>query len=247
LIFESCFWQAAGVGSFRYAQFCPLACAAEILGERWTLLILRELFVGPQRFSDLRRRLPGVSSSILAARLARLEERGLVARSSSAPPTPAALYELAPPGRDLEPALVALARWGARFLSTRQPEDHVEPDWVRLGLHWFARSGPTPQRAYAIRIPDPAGEVEFRVEGGPAGTAVTDRGDPGDVLIRAQPLQILGLAAGALDPAAALRAGAIHAEGDLAALADFSAQFQMVPTAAGAGSGGAVTPNDKGA
>ena len=245
--FESQFWQDAGVGSFRYAQFCPLACAAEILGERWTLLILRELFVGPQRFTDLRRRLPGVSSSILAARLARLEERGLVARSSLAPPTPAALYELAPAGRDLEPALVALARWGARFLSTRQPEDHVEPDWVRLGLHWFARSGPTPPYTYAIRIPDRAGEVAFRVEGGPAGTVVTDRGDPGDVLIRAQPLQILGLAAGALDPATAIPAGAIHAEGDLAALADFPAQFQMVPTAAGAGSGGAAAPNDKGA
>jgi DNA-binding HxlR family transcriptional regulator len=233
------------VGEFRYAQFCPLACAAEILGERWTLLILRELFVGPQRFSDLRRRLPGISTSILAARLARLEERGLVTRSSLAPPTPAALYELAPLGRDLEAALVALARWGARFLSTRQPEDHVEPDWVRLGLHWFARSGPTPPRSYAIRIPDRAGEVVFRVEGGPTGTAVTDRGDPGDVLIRAQPLQILGLATGVLDPAAAIRAGAIHAEGDLAALADFSAQFQMVPTAAEAG--GTAAPNHKGA
>ncbi len=89
--FESRFWQDTGVGSFRYAQFCPLACAAEILGERWTLLILRELFVGPQRFTDLRRRLPGISSSILATRLARLEERGIVARSSLAPPTPAAL------------------------------------------------------------------------------------------------------------------------------------------------------------
>ena len=132
-------------------------------------------------------------------------------------------------------------------MSTRRPEDHVEPDWVRLGLHWFARSGPTPPYTYAIRIPDRAGEVAFRVEGGPAGTVVTDRGDPGDVLLRAQPLQILGLAAGALDPETAIRAGTIHAEGELAALAEFPAQFPMVPTSAGAGSGGAAAPNDKGA
>ncbi|HSJ96046.1 MAG TPA: helix-turn-helix domain-containing protein, partial [Myxococcota bacterium] len=69
------------MSEFRYAQFCPLARAAEVLGERWTLLIVRELMVGPQRFSDLRRRLPGVSSSVLAERLDRLERRGIVRRA----------------------------------------------------------------------------------------------------------------------------------------------------------------------
>ena len=89
---------------FRYDQFCPLACAAEIVGERWTLLVLRELLLGSQRFSDLKRRLPGLSSSILAERLERLEERWIVERQSSAPPTPAALYALTPLGRAFEPA-----------------------------------------------------------------------------------------------------------------------------------------------
>ena len=66
------------MAEFRYRQFCPLARAAEILGERWTLLILRELSLGPQRFSDLRRRLDSISSSVLTDRLTRLEARGLV-------------------------------------------------------------------------------------------------------------------------------------------------------------------------
>jgi DNA-binding HxlR family transcriptional regulator len=213
----------------RYAQFCPLACAAEILGERWTLLILRELCLGAQRFSDLRRRLPGVSPSVLAERLERLEQREIIARRQLAPPTPASLYELAPLGRELEPALAELARWGTRFLSTRRPGDHMEPDWVRLGLHLFARTEPTPARSFAIRIPDPPGELAFRVEGGPEGTRVTDDEASADVLVRAAPLQVLGLAAGGLDPAAALREGSIHAEGDLGALADLPDLFRMEP------------------
>jgi DNA-binding HxlR family transcriptional regulator len=213
----------------RYAQFCPLACAAEILGERWTLLILRELCLGPQRFSDLRRRLPGVSPSVLAERLERLERREIIARRQLEPPTPASLYELAPLGHELEPALAELARWGTRFLSTRRPGDHLEPDWVRLGLQLFARTEPTPARSFAIRIPNPPGEVAFRVEGGPEGTRVTDDEASADVLVRAAPLQVLGLAAGGLDPTAALREGSIHAKGDLEALADLPALFRMEP------------------
>ena len=213
----------------RYAQFCPLACAAEILGERWTLLILRELCIGPQRFSDMRRRLPGISPSVLTERLERLEQREIVARRQLAPPTPASLYELTSLGRELEPALAELARWGTRFLSTRRPGDHMEPDWVRLGLQLFARTEPTEARSFAIRIPDPPGEVAFRVEGGSAGTLVTDGEARADVLVRAGPLQVLGLAGGGLDPVAALREGSIHAEGDLEALAILPTLFQMEP------------------
>ncbi len=233
------------MGSFRYAQFCSLACATEIVGERWTLLILRELFLGPQRFSDLRRRMPGLSSSVLAERLGRLEERSVIVRRTIAPPTPAAIYELAPLGRELEGALAALARWGGHFMSTRRPDDHAEPDWVRLGLTCFARSEPTPPRTYAIRIPDRAGEVALRVEGGPAGTSVRQTQDPGDVLIRAQPIPILELAAGA-DPGGAIRSGAIQAEGDLDALAAFSSLFRVPARIAGSGEVDPSPSNPKG-
>ncbi len=231
---------------FRYAQFCPLARAAELVGERWTLLVVRELLLGPQRFSDLRRRLPGLSSSVLAERLARLEERGLVARRAAGPPAPAALYELTETGRALRPVAVELARWGLRFLGSPQPGDHFEPDWVRLGLACFARTTPSPARAYAIRIPDGDGEVAIHVAGGRRGTVVREGSGPADVSLRAHALAVLGLASGGLDPRQALRSGQLEAEGDLAALRDFPALFETDFDGAGLGSPDVVIPNQKG-
>ncbi len=231
------------VARFRYDQFCPLACAAEIVGERWTLLVLRELLLGPQRFSDLTRRLPGLSPSILAERLERLEERRIVGRQSTAPPTPAALYALTPLGRAFEPALVELARWGFHFLFTRRPDDHMESDWVRLGLVAFARRGPTPPYSYAIQIPDDLCDVAFRVEGGPEGTAVVPGDAPADASIRAPAPVVMGLATGLLDPDQAIASGAIHAGGDLQALAAFSSLFQVPEPIDGSG---ATSPNPKG-
>jgi len=216
------------VSGFRYAQFCPLARAAEILGERWTLLILRELVLGGRRFSDLRRALPGVSTSVLAERLARLEARGLVAQRRLPPPAPAALYELGPNGRAFLPALVELARFGLRFLGPPHPGDHVEPGWVRLAFQLFARRTPTPARSFEVRLPDGEQEVVLQVAGGPGGTSLREEPGPVDARIRARsPLVLLGLASGALAGAAALAGGAIDAEGDLEALADFPALFEM--------------------
>src|SRR6266852_4653604 len=102
--------------STRYDQFCALARAAEILGERWTLLIVRELLLGPRRFSDLRERLDGVSPSVLTERLGRIEKIGLVRRSVLPPPAASTVYELTEHGDALRPAVHELIRWGGRFL-----------------------------------------------------------------------------------------------------------------------------------
>ncbi len=219
------------MAAFRYAQFCPLARAAEVLGERWTLLILRELMLGPKRFSDLRRPLVGLSASVLSERLARLEERGLVTRVSRPPPTPAELYELSEAGRALLPAMIELGRWGLRFLGPPEPGDRLEPEWVRLGLVTFARRGASPRRSFAIALRDGAREVAFRVCGGRRGPRVEEGDAPVDARIFARsPLAILGLASGGLDPDAALRSGEIEVEGDPAALADFPALFELAPS-----------------
>ena len=98
---------------FRYAQFCALARAAEIVGERWTLLIVRDLTLGPLRFSDLRRRLKGVSPSVLSERLTQLERRGLIERRVLGPPAASTVYELSEMGRALQPAMIELTKWGA--------------------------------------------------------------------------------------------------------------------------------------
>jgi DNA-binding HxlR family transcriptional regulator len=213
---------------FRYAQFCPLARATEILGQRWTLLILRELAFGPRRFSDIQRPLAGVSSSVLASRLEDLEARDIVRSRTLPPPAAARVYELTDSGAGLIPALVELTRWGARFLDTPQPGDHIEPGWLRLGLFAFASRRPSPRRSFNITVRDGEHEVALRVAGGRRGTVVEEGTAAADATIRAaSPLAVLALASARVAPADALRAGLIEAEGDLEALEDFPSLFEM--------------------
>jgi DNA-binding HxlR family transcriptional regulator len=213
------------VPAFRYAQYCPVARAAEVLGERWTLPLLRDLFIGPQRFSDLRRRLPGLSSSVLATRLARLEELGVVERRVLEPPAASTVYALTATGHALEPALRELMRWGLRLMGPPRPGDHIEPEWVPLTLRVFARPGATPPRSFEIEISEGSSRARVRVAGGPGGTRVGPVGEPADVRLCAPPLLALGLASGLADGATALREGRIGLEGDPAALRDLPALF----------------------
>src|SRR5262244_1096312 len=103
------------MSNLHYPQFCALARAAEIIGERWTLLIIRELLLGPMRFSDLAARLDGVSPALLTARLGTLIENGVVQRATLAAPFNAQVYELTETGRAMRPAIRELIRWGGRF------------------------------------------------------------------------------------------------------------------------------------
>jgi DNA-binding HxlR family transcriptional regulator len=215
------------VPDHRYPQFCPTARAAEVLGERWTLLIARELLCGPQRFTDLRRRLPGISSSLLAERLGRLEERGLLVRREMPPPAPAALYELTELGGALRPVVLELMRFGVRMMDPPRPDDHLEPEWMRLALAAFARRGATPARRFVVRVPDIAGDVEIYVSGGRRGTTVRDGTGPADATLRVAPMTLLGLVSAGLDPDVALAAGKLEVDGDAAALCDFAALFDL--------------------
>jgi DNA-binding HxlR family transcriptional regulator len=95
-----------------YQDACGIARALDVVGERWALLIVRELLFGPQRFSDLRQALPGASSNLVADRLRELTERGVVSRRRLAPPAASQVYELTEWGRELEPIVLALGTWG---------------------------------------------------------------------------------------------------------------------------------------
>lgn len=117
-----------------YDQYCPLSRALDIAGERWTILIVRELLAGPRRYTDLHADLPGVSTDVLAARLKEMEHDGLVVRRRLPPPAVAAVYELTPRGRDLLPALTALADWGVADLAEPWPTDALRPHWFALPL-----------------------------------------------------------------------------------------------------------------
>ena len=98
----------------RYDDACGTAHGLELIGERWALLVLRELLLGPRRFSQLRSDLPGLSANVLTQRLAELEERGLVRRRMLAPPASAQVYEATEWGLEAEPVIQALGRWAAR-------------------------------------------------------------------------------------------------------------------------------------
>jgi DNA-binding HxlR family transcriptional regulator len=220
------------VARFRYAQFCPVARAVELIGERWTLLIGRELLIGPQRFSDLLRRLPGLSSSVLAERLASLEERGLVTRRELPPPTPAVLYQLSESGQALKPLLYELARFGLRFMEAPRRGDHSEPDWVRLGLDVFRRRSASPPRAFLLCVTGGEDELRIHVSGGAAGTVVSESGAAADATVFASGPALLGLASGQLDLEGALRSGAVRVEGDVSALRELPALFDFSPDSA---------------
>ena len=115
-----------------YAQFCPVARALDVVGERWALLIVRELLIRPCRFTDLRDGLPGIASNLLADRLRHLEEAGVVERAELPPPAASTVYRVTERGRALGPVVVELAVWGAPLLASGRGEDAFFGRWMAL-------------------------------------------------------------------------------------------------------------------
>jgi DNA-binding HxlR family transcriptional regulator len=134
-----------------YDQYCSAARALDVVGDRWTLLIVRELLSGPRRYTDLHADLPGVSTDVLASRLKDMERDGLTTRRRLPPPGAAYVYELTPRGSELLPVLQALGTWGECELGERRPTDAVRAHWFALPL---------------LRLLEGEGLVEVRLEEG---------------------------------------------------------------------------------
>lgn len=134
-----------------YDQYCSTARALDAVGDRWTLLIVRELLAGPRRYTDLHADLPGVSTDVLASRLKDMERDGLATRRRLPPPGAAYVYELTARGRELLPVVQALGAWGASALAERRPTDAVRAHWFALPL---------------LRLLEGEGLVEVRLEEG---------------------------------------------------------------------------------
>ncbi|MEU3253503.1 helix-turn-helix domain-containing protein [Streptomyces sp. NPDC006997] len=124
-----------------YDQYCSTARALDTVGDRWTLLVVRELLAGPRRYTDLHADLPGVSTDVLASRLRDMERDGLATRRRLPPPGAAYVYELTPRGSDLLPVLQALGEWGQAELGERRPTDAVRAHWFALPLLRALRQG----------------------------------------------------------------------------------------------------------
>lgn len=117
-----------------YGQYCGLARALELVGERWALLIVRDLSVRPQRYTDLLDGLPGIPTNVLSTRLKELEQAGIVERQIAPAPQRGVRYALTPVGHELEPAVLTLGRWGATQLGDPRPGEIVTPESVTLNF-----------------------------------------------------------------------------------------------------------------
>jgi DNA-binding HxlR family transcriptional regulator len=138
--------------SRRYDQYCPIAHALDLIGERWSLLVIRELLHGPLRYTDIAARLHGCSTNMLAARLRALEEGGVVERYRLPPPAASQVYRLTPYGDRLRPVMQSLALWGAQSLGPPTADFAPEPGWLLGALD--VGIGPLA----------PAGTFEFHVD-----------------------------------------------------------------------------------
>jgi DNA-binding HxlR family transcriptional regulator len=159
-----------------YSQYCPVAHALDVVGERWSLLIVRELLHGPLRYTDLQDRLPGIGTNILACRLRDLESHGVLERRKLPPPTPVTVYALTVAGRALHPVLHQLAHWGVRTLGRPDPDFAGPSGWLEHALR-LAISLAAPPGTFVFHVGD---EVASLVDGEAETGAAADP----DVVVR---------------------------------------------------------------
>ena len=206
-----------------YGQFGGVSRAVELIGERWALLIVRDLLVGPRRYGELAAGLPRIPSNILAARLKELQAAGIIRR---APRSRIIIYELTPYGRELEPVVVALGAWGLKALDEPRDEQVITPDSLALDLRAAFRAGVAsglPATAYAATVG--GAELFVRVDG--AALEVARGAGEADLAFATGP-GIHRLLAGDLAPARAIATGVVEVRRGPRALLDrFAATFRL--------------------
>ncbi|HEX2125285.1 MAG TPA: winged helix-turn-helix transcriptional regulator [Thermoleophilaceae bacterium] len=212
----------------RYDQYCPMAHALSLVGERWALLIVRELLHGPKRYTDLAEGLPGIGTNILAGRLRDLEQDGIVQKRTLPPPAASTVYELTDYGAGLEEVLYALARWGARSLGPPGPEDELYPEW---GLNAFAALfDPEAARGlsetYVLKIDDDV--FTARLRDGRLEASVGAAEDA-DVVVELDMDTFFALTSGELAPTEAAARRRARVEGDPDALERCFRVLSMAP------------------
>ena len=168
-----------------YEQYCPVAHALDLVGDRWALLVVRELMHGPKRYTDLVEHLPGIGTNILAARLRDLEAAGVVGKRTLPPPAASRVYELTEYGQALRPALRELAVWGARSLGPPTAADELFPGWLANAVE-IMLAPLVPVGRFEFRVGD---EVASLVDG----EARSGHIDRPDVVVAGDPTSVYHL------------------------------------------------------
>lgn len=212
-----------------YDDPCGIARALDRVGERWALLVVRELLLGPKRFTDLRIGLPSASPNVLSQRLRELEECGAIHRRQLPPPGAATVYELTEWGRELEPVILALARWGSR--ATPVPKGELSTDALMIALETTFDA--TASEGLTARLELRLGVDRFRVQVARK-RFVLERGaaDEADAVIATDVACLRQLAFGQRDVAKAQRSGDLVIEGSEAVATRFLMLFRRPAPAA---------------
>ncbi|MGW6688670.1 winged helix-turn-helix transcriptional regulator [Streptomyces sp. NPDC054961] len=210
-----------------YGQFCGLARALEMVGERWTMLIVRNLLTGPLRYTDLRNGLPAIPTNILSSRLKQLEEGGLATRRALPHPHRAVVYELTDYGRDLEPALIALGRWGARTMSQPRPGEVITAESLAMSLRTTYRPDAAEGATigYEIRMGDFT--LQLQITDGALAVGIGQHPAPDLVMERLTGHAIRDLMSGGRSADEVLADGSVRVEGDPALLRRFAEMFRF--------------------
>jgi DNA-binding HxlR family transcriptional regulator len=206
-----------------YGEYCAIAKSLDVVGDRWTLLIVRELALrGACRYTDLRNGLPGIASNLLAERLRDLEHAGVIAREDAPPPIATTLFALTPRGEELEPVLDELFRWGLPLMIEQKPGDAVRSHWLAGALEVMLtdRQPDAPPVTVELQTGDQPIVIETR-----DGTIHTRLGpaDSPDATLTGPPKPIMGLLLGLLQPADA-KANGLDYRGDPSILDRIGAQ-----------------------
>lgn len=210
-----------------YEDGCAAAHALDLVGERWALLVVRELLLGPKRFTDLRTGLPGVSPNVLAQRLRELEGAGVVRRRKLPPPAASRVYELTEWGMELEEVIVSLGRWGARSPLRRPGDAELGVDSLILSFRTMfdSRAAEGLEANYELRF----GEESFRAEVSDGRLEISRRitEDQPEASIETEAGTLAALVYGDLSLVEALRCGEVKIEGERKAVEHFLGLFPL--------------------
>jgi DNA-binding HxlR family transcriptional regulator len=200
------------VGKRDYGQFCGLAAGLNVVGERWTLLIVRELLIGPVRFSEMIDNLPGIGPNLLADRLRGLAEQGVIEQLPVPGDGRGKLYLLTERGQELRAPLLSLAKWGMQFLGEGDRDGSVRAEWgfVAVQAMVIPERIPDVDESYEFRVGDRAFTVE--VSGGEVSYRLGAGMDPA-LVITSDPETFVRIGARMISPFDALAAGEIKIEG----------------------------------
>ena len=212
-----------------YGDLCGIARALDVVGERWALLVVRELLLGPKRFTDLRRGLPHIGPDVLAQRLRELEQGGLLRRRTLAPPAGSRVYELTERGQELEQVLLALGTWGsAAPVPPGNPQLGADSTMIALRTLFDAEAAAGLDATFELRLGDQV--FRARVAGGELELERAEAPDA-DATIASDPMTLGGVMWQRVKLAEAERGGAMTVDGDRRAAARFLKLFPLAESA----------------